>query len=247
MSHPHLNKAPIVEGLIDIRVKQRSEFSLKELEQLKDELKTTYPVVKDLHSIEAGIQFAQGKSTGQSFQSTQTGYRLERKDPSFVVLLQQTGLTVSRLKPYEDWNNLIAEAKPIWEKYRSIARPSAITRVATRFINRLEFPIEKLDFDNYLLSLPPVPKNLPNELSGFLVRTLIPDPDTGAEIAIAQALESPNMQTRTVTVLIDIDAFKTIEMEPDSGDVWKLLDKLRDLKNRAFFGSITPKTVELFK
>lgn len=247
MSHPHLNQAPIVEGLIDFRVKQRSEFSLEDLARLKDELKATYPVVKDLHSIEAGIQFAQGKSTEQSFQSTQIGYRLERKDPSFVVLLQQTGLTVSRLKPYQDWNNLIAEAKPIWEKYLSISRPSAIIRVATRFINRLELPIDKLDFDEYLSTLPPIPKNLPNELSGFLVRTLIPDPNTGAEIAIAQALESPNMQTRTVTVLIDIDVFKTMEMEPASDDVWKLLNNLRDLKNRAFFGSITPKTVELFK
>ena len=247
MEYPHLSRAPIVEGLIDILVKPRSDLTLAALFRLSEKLKSKYPEVKALHTIQADVQIDQSQKASQSVATALVGYRLERKDLPFVVMLRVNGLTISRLKPYDDWNNLLEEAKPIWDEYVSICRPEVITRVATRYINRIELPVEGLDFDDYLAAPPRIPKNLGEMLSEFLVRLVVPDVPSGAIIALVQALEGPNIEKSTIPVIIDIDVFKAVELDLSSNELWELLGTMRDLKNQAFFGSITPKTLELLK
>ena len=247
MEYSHLSRAPIVEGLIDILVKPRSDLSIDDLFRLSEKLKSKYPEVKALHTIQADVQIEQGQKASQSVATALIGYRLERKDLPFVLMLRVNGLTISRLKPYDDWSNLLGEAKLIWADYVSICRPEAITRVATRYINRIELPIEGLDFDDYLAAPPYIPKDLNGMLSEFLVRLVLPDVPSGASIALVQALEGPNIQKNVVPVIIDIDVFKSVDLDLSSNDLWELLGKLRDLKNRTFFSSITPKTLELLK
>lgn len=50
-----------------------------------------------------------------------------------------------------------------------------------------------------------------------------------------------------VPVLLDIDAFTQSEFEPTDQQVWTVLEQLRVLKNRAFFGTITEKAAELYE
>jgi len=247
MTYPHLSRAPIVEGLIDIQVKPRAELSVENLVPLVDKLKTSYPTVKDIRSFQAEVKFEPNQTASQSIDSKQIGYRLERQTPQFVILARVGGITVSRLKPYDTWENLIAEARPHWETYCEVCKPEAITRIATRFINRIELPTDSLDFDDYLAAPPQIPKGLPQEISHFLTRIVLSAKESGSNIAIAQALEAPNVQERTVPVLIDIDVFKEVDMPIDSEQPWDLLSIMRDLKNCAFFDSLTPRALELFR
>jgi uncharacterized protein (TIGR04255 family) len=161
--------------------------------------------------------------------------------------LRSNGLTVSRLQPYQDWDDLFSQTKLTWAKYLEICKPVGITRIATRFINRIDLPIDGLDFDEYLAAPPKIPAGLSNVLSEFLVRLVIPQGDTGIIVVLTQALESVNPDSRSVSVLIDIDAFKSVELDASSEQLWEHFRELRDLKNRTFFGSITPKTLELLK
>lgn len=247
MEFPHLSRAPIVEGLVDIKVKPRADLSLDDLNRLRGSLKAKYPESKDLQTVQAQFKLVHGKSPSQSVATTLIGYRLERKDVPFVLLLRRDGVTISRLKPYEDWHDLVTEAKPIWERYLQTCRPELVTRVATRYINRIELQLEGLNFDDYLAAPPRFPKALPEILSEFLIRLVVPDAETGASIAITQALEPPNLENKSISVLLDIDVFKSVELDCGSKEIWKLLAAFRDLKNRAFFGSLTDKTLELLK
>lgn len=246
-AYPHLNKAPIVEALVDLQVKQRDSFDVEQLSLLRDHLKERYPVAKDLTKFQAEVKFPEQSGAEQTVASQKIGYRLERQDAPFVVLARRHGFTVSRLAPYQDWENLVAEAKPLWEEYLEVCKPEAIARVATRFINRIEFPIENLDFDDYLKAPPTIPKGLPETLTQFLSRIVVSDSKTGAEIAFLQALEAPNLTTNKVSVLIDIDVYKAVDFPISSEETWKLLNTFRNLKNCTFFGSITPKTLRLLK
>jgi uncharacterized protein (TIGR04255 family) len=108
-------------------------------------------------------------------------------------------------------------------------------------------PIENLDFEHYLAISPRLPKGIPEVLSNFLVKTIVEDEDSGASISISQVLEAPIAEKNRVPVLIDIDVYKTVDFSPDSDEYWQLLDKMRDLKNRAFFGCLTEKALEGFK
>lgn len=244
MTHPHLSRAPIVEALVDLAVTPRTDLTHAMLTKLKDELAGEYPTVKEMRTFTAGFEFDQEKPPTQSVATEIIGYRLEKKDEPFVLMMRRDGLTVSRLAPYSCWDDLVAEAQLVWDMYVDACKPEAISRVATRFINRLDLPMHGLDFDDYLAAPPRIPKNLPETLKEFLVRLVIPD-ESGAEIALLQTLQGANPLTQTVQVLVDIDVYKIVEFEPTSPSPWELLAIMRRLKNTTFFGSITPKTLEM--
>jgi uncharacterized protein (TIGR04255 family) len=164
-----------------------------------------------------------------------------------VILARSNAFTVSRLRPYDAWEHLIAEARLQWGLYCEICKPEAVTRIATRFINRIDLSIDALDFDDYLAAPANIPTGFPQMINHFLTRLVIPDKDSGSNVAIGQALEALNAETRTVPVLLDIDVFKEVDLSIESEEIWTLLTRMRDLKNRAFFNSLTPKALELFR
>lgn len=246
MTHPILSKAPIVEALVDLSVKSAAGISHADLTEVKDAFKERYPTAKELRSFMADVQVNADRGSSHSVTTEVVGYRLEKNDQPFVVLLRRNGLTVSRLKPYTTWEDLIAEARYVWSRYLEVCKPEAVSKVATRFINNLELPAIGLDFDDYLAAPPRIPKNLPEVLKEFLVRLVVPD-ESGAEIAILQSLQGTDLGTQTVHVILDIDVYKVVQMDPRSEDPWQLLDIMRRLKNSTFFGAITPRTLELIK
>lgn len=246
-SEIYLSKAPIVEGLIDIRVKPAERFKPENFLALTDLIKEEYPAHKEALKYHASFQFKPGETPEQSVTSQKVGYRFDSVDGRYVLQVQHGGFTLSRLNPYETWEIFLAEAKRLWAFYVDVAKPEAITRVATRYINRIELNAEGLDFDDYLVAPPGIPKSLPQVVSQFLARVVVIDKDSGASIVLTQALEPVNLANKTIPVIIDIDVFKEVAFAVDSEDYWQLLDQLRHLKNKAFFGSITDKTLELLK
>jgi hypothetical protein len=48
-------------------------------------------------------------------------------------------------------------------------------------------------------------------------------------------------------VILDVDAFIAANFKPMDGTMWSLLEKLRELKNRSFFGTITEMAAELYE
>lgn len=247
MPFPHLSRAPIVEGVIQLNVKPPPKANLDRLVDFKGALKEAYPVQKDVRMMHAEIQVKDAEVAQRIISSNVLGYRLERAQPPYVVIARLDGLSVSKLPPYETWEKLIEEAKPLWKKYLELYSPEAVTRVATRYINRIELPLENLDFEHYLAAPPRLPKGIPEVLSNFLVKTIVEDEELGASISISQVLEAPIAEKNRVPILIDIDVYKTVDLSTQSDECWQLLDKMRDLKNRAFFGCLTDKALEGYK
>ena len=48
-------------------------------------------------------------------------------------------------------------------------------------------------------------------------------------------------------VILDVDAFTAANFKPLDGTIWGPLEKLRKLKNRSFFGTITEVAAELYE
>lgn len=244
----NLKNAPIVEALVDFRVKPGAGLDVQKLSTIAESLKERYPNKKEIRQFLAQIRIGEGDAPAQSSTQTPVGYRLESKDSRFVLQAQLTGFTLSRLKPYETWESLIDEARFTWEAYVKVAGPSSIARVAVRYINRVEIPLAALgNFEDFLTGGPNVPEDLPQGVAEFLSRVVIRDPETDAAIIITQALEPENAANGTLPVILDIDVFKPAEFPVESEVYWELLDKFRVLKNKVFFSSLTPKALELFK
>lgn len=240
----HLKNAPITEALIDIRIKIKDDLRVEQLEFIHKSISDTYPEKKVRRKLEGKFEFKKGEPLVSSGAETIDGYVFTSPDKKQVFQARLDGFTFSRLKPYETWENLHDEAHRLWQIYRDVTSPE-ITRVALRYINKMEIPRSSIDFSEYLTAAPIVPEGLPQGVSSFLTRVVIHEPTIDAAAIVTQALEqvvNPNL----IPIILDIDVFKQKSEGISEKDAWDTLENLRHFKNKIFFESITEKTKEIF-
>jgi uncharacterized protein (TIGR04255 family) len=243
--YPFLKNAPIIEAVIDIRVKARDDLTVEQLDAIHDSISDQYPNKKARHKWEGRFEFKKGEPPISSGTEAIDGYIFTSADQKQVFQARLDGFTFSRLKPYKTWEHLRDEAYKIWLRYKEITSPE-ITRVALRYINKIEIPLPIRDFSEYLNAAPIIPKGLPQGVSSFLTRVVIHEPVIDAFAIITHALEqiiNPNI----LPIILDIDVFKQKSEGISEKDAWDTLEKLRYFKNKIFFENITEKTKEIFQ
>lgn len=240
----HLTHAPIVEAILDFRVKLRPAFDVTAFTSLKETLHD-YPYMEDKRLIVTGFGVA-GKQVQSSLEDKGlVGYFFKSHDEKNIVQFRKDGFTFSRLYPYTEWALVSADAKRLWELYRATAMPEEVTRVALRYINKLSIPLPIRDFDEYLNAPPAIPKTLPQELSQFMTRVVIRDPGTDIQANIIQALQQGDTP-EVVTIILDIDVSRQ-RASFEEGEIWSTFEQLHILKNRIFFDSITERAAILYE
>src|SRR5713226_3799339 len=140
-TYPHLRKAPIVEAVIDIRVKLRSDFDMAVFLPLRTKLAVKYPQVGEGSDFQLSTEWKPGTEPRASGQvGTVRLHLLRSQDGKQVVQFRRDGFSFSRLNPYSSWEEVFAEAWSLWKLYIETAKPLGISRLAVRYINRLPLP-----------------------------------------------------------------------------------------------------------
>ena len=246
----HLSKAPLREALIDIQFEPR--VSLEAVDRFVTTLGEATRNVTDLWEASFGIEGdGDGRPPKTRMGQTVVGRRLELKHGPYVLQCRPAGFTLSRLSPYGEWIELRAEAQKLWIEFCRHIERVTVNRIAVRYINELRLPFPLVNFGVFLTCPPEVPGELPQGITGFLTRVMIPDEANNSMAVVTQALEGPPSESPTgasVTVLLDIDVFRHGAIEPLLGDaLWHGLDVLRLQKNRMFFAHVTEKTLEMYE
>lgn len=243
----HLDRAPIHEAIIEIRF--NSPGPTKDLDTVKSFhslIKDKYPAIEEKYQFGGVFEFGMEKKvTAQTVDGKVTAFRFSSADNRQIVIASLTSFSFSRLKPYETWEKMSAEAFTLWKKYKEIINPETITRVSTRFINRLEIPSPIKDFSDYFTCLPTMPKKLPQLWSNFFTKIQMHDKKLGA-VAIFQHRLEPQQQKDKITFFLDVDVIKDGNF-PNDDQIRGVLNQLRKLKNDIFFECITEKTARLFQ
>lgn len=246
----HLASAPITEAVVDIRASLPQRFEVSELSQLPAEVSGSFLNAETMKGFIGSFEYEKEHQQlrSQAIDKGIIGYIYKSHDSTKVLQLRNDGFTLSKLKPYEDWSKLRDEARHLWKIYVGLAHPESVSRIALRYINHMNIPIsgEKFDFDEYLTCAPQVPQELPQAISSFFYRVVLPDPSAGAMAIINQAVESV-VDPKVAPIILDVDAFIEGNMEPDGDNIWNAFEKLHVLKNDIFFSYITEKTAELYK
>lgn len=164
-----------------------------------------------------------------------------------MVQARLDGFTFSRLKPYDKWESLRDEARELWQHYIRIASPENVTRVALRYINRIEIPLPMRDFKDYILTTPEIAPDLPQGLESFFMRLVIPDSKTQAVAIVTETMEPVDESSKRLPLILDIDVFRMAAFNVQDNAMWETFEYLHDLKNDIFLKSITPKAKELFQ
>jgi uncharacterized protein (TIGR04255 family) len=242
--HTQLLHPPLREALIDLQL--REDLPVSFVESLKGKELSGYPSVKPIKRGQFSFQIDLQKPSQASVKSEEPfGWRYETNDGSRVVQLRRNGVTYSVLRSYTNWDELKASTKAVWQQYGKWAGTLRVERLAVRYINVFELPAGGADFDDYLTASPRVPPELPQAVSGFLQRVVIPFSTDGTTAIVTQALELP--AERGVPVVLDIDVYRKCELVGDSLEVWSQLDKFRGIKNAIFFSSVTEKALEPYR
>ena len=235
----HLTKAPIVEAIIDFRVKLPNTFQAEELSSLKKEL-PNYPKIEGRRRYK-GIFKPRPEVTEDVFQ----GYFFKTEDEKNIAQFRIDGFTFNRLKPYTNWEDIFTEAKRLWSIYISKTSPDSITRLALRYINHINIPEPINNFSDYFEAPPNIPDRIPKSISSFLTKMVIHYPEQNIEVNFIQAFEKniKNMDT----IILDIDVYKQKEYSINDETIWSIFEKFHEIKNDIFFNNITEKTVRLFE
>lgn len=241
----YLKNAPIVEAMIDFRVSLPSGFDPKEFSSLAKDLSERYPKKEAGRLISGSIEIKDGKPVvAPPIDRGIKGYRFKSNDEKEIAQFRNDGFTFSRLQPYTRWETVLDEAKRLWELYRSKTSPQAVGRIAARYINRLDLPVPIEDFGRYLTVPPELPKRLPQELSGFMIKLRIHEKDLQGDIT-ETLVKSP--KKGYIGIILDIDVYKVSVGGMTEDEIWPTFDRLRELKNRIFFGLIKEETARLFE
>jgi uncharacterized protein (TIGR04255 family) len=240
------SRDPIIEALLDIRVKLPEEITLTKLEAFHETLKNRFPEKQQRVSMESGVKLIPESTMPLPSGGVVDGYFLRSPDEKKLVQIGLDGFTFNKLKPYKGWEQFYNEARELCNLYFQITTPLKITRIALRYLNRIELPLPLKDIKEYFLTVPEIAPKLPQSINYFFMRLVIPNTDIPAVAVINQTLESPTENNR-LPVIFDIDVFRDVDYSNNHTGIWNEFEKLHVFKNEIFFHSITEKTVELLK
>jgi len=243
---PHLSRAPITEAVIQISTRAEAAWvEANVLDRLK-ELLPDYPQ----ENLQRGIVQSFTVHFGPDAPPvdappeepvTWTGVTLKSADAHYVAKFSREAFSCSRLKPYEHWPTFLAETMRLWRIHREIAQPSSIQRVGLRFINAIDLPESHADLSDYLVNPPPAAHGFPLPMQGFVRHDLLGVPGHPYHVNYIQTIQ-PSPQRAGLAIIVDIDVFTVGETEPEQLEVH--LAKMRWLKNKLFFGTVTEKALQ---
>ncbi len=244
--YPVLQHAPIMQALIDMRVNLPADTDLSCLVMFSEPFGDRFTAPKLRQFGAAEIKFGQGANPLISYTGpTPDGYIFTAPRENLIAQARLDGFTLSKLKPYDSWTTFCPQFVELWRRYVAVAKPVKITRVALRYVNRIELPTGR-DFQEYILTVPVIAPDIPQMLPAFLMRLVIPS-DTGNMAIVTETVGDPSSRPDVFPLIFDIDVFRDVDMDIDDPALWRIIQSLRAYKNAIFFKSLTPATLEMFK
>ena len=247
MAQPRsLARPPIVEALVDLRATIPGDPTV--FSDLADELKDEFPTMEERRDFEAKIEVKDGRLVSPRVETSGFGgVRLASADQKTYAQFRPDGFTLNNMTTYMGGDQLLAQALTLWEMLVERTAPEVVSRVALRYINRLELPLKSGDtFTRYLTSPPCLPEGAPTQVSQFLSRIVGHDEKRQATAVVIQQLKLPE-DGQPVAITVDINVFRERDFSVDSPSLRRILDSLRMLKNETFFSLLTEETVSFYE
>jgi len=245
---PHLSHAPIIEAVIDIRALAVEGFEEQAVRDFLQPRLDGYKYLDSQKTVQYGIASVEKPLRPVFKDLGLKGLRFQSQDKKYIAQFNRDGFVCSRLEPYPDWNSFSGEGLRLWTLFMEMAQPKEINRVGLRFISRIEIPSSRFEFDDYISPAPEPPRNLSLPFHGFMHHDTLAVPGHPYAINLIRTIQPPQPEARIgVSLILDIDVFTTHGLEIETPELKRILEEMRWLKNKSFFGSVTEKALEGFR
>ena len=244
---PILSKVPVVEAVLEIRARADENWSERHICDALERQLPNLPVSSSVGMVSGQIEFPQGEDP-RAHTKSMGWHGIEKKsvDGKEVVRFEADAFNYNHLTPYPGWQAFIQSAMDTWRIHQGLASITAIQRIGLRFINKISVPVAGLQLEDYFSSPPLEPKGLILPFSGFLHRDNMVVPGTEYAVQIIRTLAPPPPEGSTeIQLILDIDVSSTMPWSGDTESLMKRLSEMRWLKNKAFFGSLGEKALQL--
>jgi uncharacterized protein (TIGR04255 family) len=245
-----LKNPPIVEAVVDIDCDLPPGFEVALLEKSsRPAYGDKYPNPKTQFLQEVKIETQQdGAPRAAATRSAVQALQFRSQDEKQIVQVRAQGFSFNRLAPYRGLDEYLPEIERTWRLYVDLVSPIQTRTIRLRYINRIDLPLTggQVELDDFFNISPRIPNEKGFKLAGFINQQTVVERDSG--LCASWVLTSqPSVEDRA-PVIFDITAWEAIAVDP--GDWPKILhsiDALRDLKNRIFRNSLTPRCLDLFQ
>lgn len=239
-TYPH---APILEAVLDIRVRLSSTLSEECLDELRKREHSNYPAFRRPFQVQFKVERTDPSIEPTSaISSLANGGAMVSADGRQIFQARPDGFSHNQLAPYKDWASFSLESRRLWNIYRDAAKPEFIELLGLNYINKVRLP-GGVEISDYLRAYIQVPQELPQilEIHNFQIQMV--DPESQARISIVVSFGAIEADEK-IPVTLNVQSFKYLNKasaEVTEDEIWGTFDTLRDLKNRAFESCITEK------
>jgi len=246
-----LRNPPIVEALIDIRFNVQETTKLSDLRAVCEFFAAEFPCFEERSVGSAKIEFRGAEGTKVEAPPLEVSHFVRNNGTANTlatrsISIQRDGITVSHINNYGGWDELVALTFRLFVQFIQVANPIATIRLGARYINKIELPLTTFDFDHYFTCGPKLPQSVPQVVFEFHYRTGVIGESPSLKAWINQYLTKIGNEPFP-SVILDIDVFQSERFPPIWNDIAEPLEKIHDLKNRLFFGSLTDLTLDAYK
>lgn len=241
------DKPPILEAVIVINF-LNTISSEDVLEKVANALKANYDILTPEQEIE--IKFKSGID-GEVLddRSKNKIYRLRSQDTTEIALLKTNQIIFSKLAPYSGWDALFERAKRDWKVLIKELGKNDVSRVGVRFINRIDFPVEAVKgqgLESFFKIYPSIPeKFLGKQIHKYSIQIENKINDEGTMAKVSSGIV-PSPVPKAISILLDIDIYCNLDKHDPNDDIWSVIKKFRDHKNKIFESCITDETRRFF-
>jgi uncharacterized protein (TIGR04255 family) len=235
-------RPPVVEAVIDVRFSPKLPST--DIERFMALARGRYPKQEHTHHVNIDVG---GPPFSVTARANMNGARLSTDNESSLIILRDNGVAYAHVGPYPGWEKIYENFLEAFALFEKVQRSRRLTRIATRFINRIDIPFSpeknSINLADYLIVGATMPSFLHNGLSSFFVRLGFSlGNGVDANVIVNSADE---VLIDMASVVLDLDVFYTGDIVNSRKFLEEKLGEIRDLKNNIFESVITDRTREL--
>ena len=222
-------------------------MSQQEQEKVVQRLKKDYPHSQHLKAFNVNFN-ASPTGSGVTVSQQPQGFRLTSNDRADVTIITPLNLATARLAPYLGWDVFRGRAVAVWKVWKRVTKRRSVVRAGIRYINRIDIPVDDLNrirLGEYLTFYPQAPAIGTLPMISYLARITLPTHNPLWTATLTSTVV-PSPLLKRMSLLLDIDVFRTQEIPMKDDDLWTTIGEARDIKNTIFQRCITPQSERLF-
>lgn len=240
-SHP-----PIVEAVVEFVTSAKVGY--EDLLEMSKKFGKHYTNVASQKGYEIVIE-ATGAAPSVRKEQGVESFRLTSEDQADIAIISETSMVSARLAPYCGWVHFMELIQKNWRIWARGKSGRSLTRIGVRFINRIDIPItaaQSITLRDFILLAPEVPAISNSPLTSFLIQANKPTAHPDWDANLISTLVTPAPLLDHLSLLLDIDIYRTRNLPSKDSELWTILEEARVLKNSIFEQSVTDKSRELF-